>query len=415
MGIGIGAVVWLLVQSLILPDRWAVWLARRQNLPRVISLPVLVLSAIFMLNMAVAVGASFFTRVRMEPWVYWGLVPAVMALVLAFGNYRWKWNLWPFVLTVVMFTGLGCGVQLGDGSQPTVTPVAGARQATATPAAPYLAPTATPAPAAQATATPVPAPVSTPQPVVGVVCRADKIGTWSEVQAGGPQRIEITIKDGRDHLDYYRDRGVPAVSVIVQDGEVAVLQGFGSIWYFPSRDCLAFDNVKDARDYGESRMASWNHSGIVYGSLKDYLEDKPPVVNLRNADTRSVRPTVLQGAPAPPTTAASPPQPAQASAAPAVVACPDGVREADHPPVVNQTWTPNGEWRVVNFWTNMPGKDQKERKLLLSPDQNPKLLGGGSSWSWPTSCEQVARANYDGNQLPRVTLAELQAESLVST
>lgn len=125
------------------------------------------------------------------------------------------------------------------------------------------------------------------------VCRNDKIGTWSEVAGGGPQRIEVTIRGGKYHLDYYRDRGVQSVSIIVQDGESAVMAGFGSAWFFPSVDCASFDNVADATQYAAGR-AGFGHSGIVYGSLRDYLDNKAPVVNLRNVDPARVRPTVTQ-------------------------------------------------------------------------------------------------------------------------
>lgn len=96
--------------------------------------------------------------------------------------------------------------------------------------------------------------------------------------------------------------------------------------------------------------------------------------------------------------------------------CPEGTR-SDHTPVVDQAWQPGtaNSWRIVNFWTNEPGKDQSERKLLLTPGESPELYGGGSSWSWPNIpvCEQVARDEYAGNPLPSVTLAQLRAEGLV--
>lgn len=84
-----------------------------------------------------------------------------------------------------------------------------------------------------------------------------------------------------------------------------------------------------------------------------------------------------------------------------------------HNPVLFEPWYPSGEWRVVNFWTNMPGYGQGERKLLLEPGQNPGLLGGGSNWYWYGGCEAQAREAYDSNPLPPVTLAQLEAEGLI--
>lgn len=82
-------------------------------------------------------------------------------------------------------------------------------------------------------------------------------------------------------------------------------------------------------------------------------------------------------------------------------------------PVVGQTWTPfPGTWRIVNFWTNLPGHPQRERKLLLSPEENPVLKGGGSAWSWPATCEDVARANYATVPHPAVALGQLREEGL---
>ena len=41
------------------------------------------------------------------------------------------------------------------------------------------------------------------------------------------------------------------------------------------------------------------------------------------------------------------------------------------------------------------------------------MYGGGSFWSWPETCESVARGEYAKNSLLSVTLAELKADHLV--
>ncbi|MDP3998107.1 MAG: hypothetical protein Q8P89_00630 [bacterium] len=91
----------------------------------------------------------------------------------------------------------------------------------------------------------------------------------------------------------------------------------------------------------------------------------------------------------------------------------EGTRE-DHDSIVNIPWFPKGQWRSVNFWSNQSGVDTtKVRKLLLKPGENPGLLGGGSSWSWPMECGEIAKRNFAGVNLNEVTLEQLVAEGLV--
>lgn len=91
----------------------------------------------------------------------------------------------------------------------------------------------------------------------------------------------------------------------------------------------------------------------------------------------------------------------------------EGTRE-DHDPIVNNPWFSKGQWRSVNFWSNQSGVDTtKIRKLLLKPGENPGLLGGGSSWSWPMECGEIAKRNFAGVNLNEVTLEQLRAEGLV--
>lgn len=82
-----GAVAWAVVQSLILPDTWAEWLARRQNLPVVLRLLAglgLVVSLGWNI-IVLAVGGAFLqalSRVRIEPWVWAVLGVSILILVL---------------------------------------------------------------------------------------------------------------------------------------------------------------------------------------------------------------------------------------------------------------------------------------------------------------------------------------------
>jgi len=263
---------------------------------------------------------------------------------------------------------------------------------------------------------------ASPRPDTGVayaavvsdgICHLDKIATWSE-QAGGPYRIEAG-GNGVEHIDFYPAKGVKAVSYIVPIREPEIWYGFGSAWEGNGPECQSFDYVADARAYATGRLNN-GHSGIVV----DLRSGAPVVVaNVANMSDEEVQEllaihrqkmnTATAAAVSVPATSTSAPSTASK---PVPVVCPNGLRE-DHPPVVGSTWSPLGEWRIVNFWTNEPGFNQAERKLLLSPSDRPNLRGGGSSWSWLANCGSVAQSEYEKNSLPSVTLAQLQAEGLV--
>lgn len=89
-----------------------------------------------------------------------------------------------------------------------------------------------------------------------------------------------------------------------------------------------------------------------------------------------------------------------------------GARMPDRIPVVGQSWNPPGKgtWRILNGWTNQPGFDQRERKLLLEPKDDPSLDMGGSMWTFCSEAD--ARANYAANGLPPVSLDQLVREGL---
>lgn len=145
-------------------------------------------------------------------------------------------------------------------------------------------------------------------------------------------------------------------------------------------------------------------SQLVSEGLISVIAQVQPVPNVPNSLQPTSQPSgvttqpVAQQAPV-----------AQAPVAPAqqAVAC-DSTREDRTP---GQSWTPRGDFRIVNFWSNQTA-NQQERKLLLRPGENPSLLGGGSSWNWPASCESTVMAEYAKNPKPEVTLAQLRAEGL---
>lgn len=229
--------------------------------------------------------------------------------------------------------------------------------------------------------------------------RGDKVGTWSEGNA--PHRIEVG-GHGPQHLDYYPRPGVKAVSYVIDpipdpSGVPSVVFGYGSIWEWPVG--CPIDGEADATHYAQARLDT-GHSGIV-------VHDGKVVANVANLSQGEidalVNNFVTNGTN---NTSANAP-----AAAPAD--CKDGTRE-DHAPRVGQPWTPKGEFRTVNFWTNEKGHSQKERKLLLKPGENPHLKGGGASWSWPASCGTAVQSEFAKNPLPEVTLQQLKNEGLAS-
>lgn len=306
------------------------------------------------------------------------------------------------IVVLVVISLMSCGEN--PLTPPTPAP---SRTATAVPAPPTVVP---PAPAATATPIPVPPtqqpPAAQPPSASSGVCRLDKVATFAEVNSGGPQRIEAG-GGGSQHIDFYPNRGVKAVSYILAPQRPAIWFGFGSIWEAPnSSECSTFDWVKDASDYARGRLNG--HSGLVVDMRTGSPKVIANVASLGQSDVDSLlalHRASQSGQPS--TSAGSAVQPTQGA-----VSCTEGVRE-DHDPVVNQPWTPKGEFRVVNFWSNQPGVNQQERKLLLKSGENPNLLGGGTSWSWSSTCESIVQGEFVKNTLPSVTLDQLRAEGLV--
>lgn len=294
----------------------------------------------------------------------------------------------------------------------TATPAPAAPTATST-----VQPTTAPAPTTTApTAVPTSRPaVSTMAPPGGVSgpCRGDKVATFAEVSVAGPQRQEIG-GGGTQHVDYYPDRGVKAVSYIVGPQKPYIWSGFGSIWEWNGQECASYDYVADATQYAKGRLNN-GHSGLVIDLRSATPRLVANVANLSQEQIENLlarhRQSQSNSVNAPQGSGQTAPAPQQGTGG-GGTSCQQGVRE-DHPPVVNQTWSPPGDFRVVNFWTNMPGKPQAERKLLLRPGENPALLGGGSSFSWPSQCERQARDEFAKTAHSEVTIDQLKADGLV--
>ncbi len=246
-------------------------------------------------------------------------------------------------------------------------------------------------------------PVATEQATtVQATCRLDKVNTINVPADEKPQRIEIG-GHGPQGVDYYPLVSVPAVTYLVSQiedpsGVPDIWWGFGGIWEAPlSPECSDFDWLADAVHYATARLDS-GHSGLVI----DLRGGSPKVVanvnGLSKAEITDLLALHLLG---------------QTSSQAAAAAC-EPVRD-DRAPVVGEPWetNPSGGWILVNLWSNQPGVDQQEYKLLLGPAENPLLLGGGARWTWTSDCESVAKAEFESNPLPEVTLAELDSMGLV--
>lgn len=270
---------------------------------------------------------------------------------------------------------------------------------------------ATPIAEMPATATlPLPVlPSSTPIVVViqttapaAEVCRLYKANTadenstpadWIRVEVGG---------SNVQHVDAYARRGIKSVSYIVT---AIASQETPDIWYmfgsvFEATDapsCGTFDWESDTTQYARDRLDS-GHSGLVI----DLRSGSPVVVanvaNMSQADINALLDENWR---------LFHDSSAHASASSAG-SC--QMTKQTHNPVVGQVWTLSGPG-IVNFWSNQPGADQTEHKLLLSAGDMVNLLGGGTFWVAQPGCS--VDADYANNPLPKITLDQLRSLGLV--
>lgn len=81
-----GVAAWAVIQNLILPDTWAVWLAQRRNLPGILQV-LAVLGLVISLGwniLVLAVGGALLqalSRARVELWVWVVLGVSILLLV----------------------------------------------------------------------------------------------------------------------------------------------------------------------------------------------------------------------------------------------------------------------------------------------------------------------------------------------
>lgn len=281
-----------------------------------------------------------------------------------------------------------------------------------TPAPPPPAPPVpTVGPSAPAQPTPIPSgpmPTMAPPPPGFTggdgACRLDKIGTWSEVQGAGNQRIEVGAHDVQ-HVDYYPARGVKSVSYIVNSirpqDVPAVWFGYGSIWQGNAGPCASWDWVRDATEYAQARLDS-GHSGIVVDLRGGQTRVVANVTNLSQPQVDSIlgqhragRTVQTSGSPAPAFTpvAAAPPPGGQGGGG---GTC-QGEKVTSGIPIPPGNWQVGDDtkWWLGRVWSNAsPQKEkQKERTLLLKPGEKYTLSpASGSAWTY--TCEATALADF---------------------
>lgn len=164
---------------------------------------------------------------------------------------------------------------------------------------------------------------------------------------------------------------------------------------------------------------SWQgHCGAIAQGEFDKMTDKQPVTLddfSRDGLVRSWNKyPVNMNAPRPKSLVYVPPaQPLLPIVLPPLLPCQD----PGYPPFeaeLGKRWTiPTQGWTVALVLTNLSGFNQESRKLLLPPGIQPRVFGGGISFSWPSWCEAVARSEFAKINRPPVDISALVAEGLV--
>lgn len=237
-------------------------------------------------------------------------------------------------------------------------------------------------------------------------CRLDKVGTFAEVGNAGPQRIEVG-GGGVQHADLYPARGTKSVSYIVPPAEPFIYMGFGSIWEGNGPSCQSFDWLKDATNYAEGRINN-GHSGLVV----DLRGGKVQVVaNVGGLSAEEITALLTQHAAAieggnfdlgdAEATTDGPRKTEEPGSA--TSGC-EGARQ-DHEPVPGEDWVidPGDGFAVVNVWSNAHDPNLSDHKMWVT-EKVTLPSGGGSAWLYPAECEDAARAAFEENSNPEISL-----------
>lgn len=236
-------------------------------------------------------------------------------------------------------------------------------------------------------------------------CRLDKVGTFAEVGNAGPQRIEVGGGGGQ-HADLYPARGVESVSYIVPPTEPFIYVGFGSIWEGNGPSCQSFDWVKDATNYAEGRINN-GHSGLVV----DLRNSKVQIVaNVGGLSDEEITALLAQHAAAvegnfdlgdAEATTDGPRKTEEPGSA--TSGC-EGIRQ-EHSPIQGEDWLldPGDGFIVANVWSNAHDPNLGDHKMWI--DEKVTLdSGGGSAWTFGKNCEDAARAAFEENSNPEISL-----------
>ena len=184
----------------------------------------------------------------------------------------------------------------------------------------------------------------------------------------------------------------------------------GHVWEF--QGCTDQQMRADADASTQRRLAGhadnrgfvdWTCTGLFVPS-----QGTQPTCNssTTSGSTTNVVPAAPAAAPANPAPAAPAPiAPANPAPAPQLNCDSDGNETFQSQP--GQLWHPAGEWRVINFWSNWVDPNYGSHKLILAPDQNVGLPGGGDSYSWPADCQQAAQDAFNNNGNPPASLSDL--------
>lgn len=244
---------------------------------------------------------------------------------------------------------------------------------------------------------------------------AEQLGPWAPDSDGRGETFEISAARGWVHTSLWWPNGNTPwgnqeISTTLQPGtSITVLNGSGTAWDYPG-ECPVEEVQRQVAAYRQER-GKWTR---FYGAVEldellslGLVEIRLPLVF---AGTTSVTPQPTAIAPTvAPTATTAPVEPTATT--PAEVSC--TAIASSHQPVVDQVWELDNADSVVivHFWTNQPGHDQSERKLLLD-HQTVGLLGGGSTWTFPATCQQVARDQFQADPMPEVSLDALRQEGL---
>lgn len=262
---------------------------------------------------------------------------------------------------------------------------------------------------------PIPTTSSAEVPVLPAVvemeaCRLDKVATIYEVESAERQRIEVG-GHGIQHVDYYPDRGVKAVSYIVPaiaPPEVpAIWWGFGSIWEGQLPECQDFDWEADATGYASARLDS-GHSGVVVDLRSGTPEVVANVADLSQDEVDTLLAVHRQGQ------QGVLGESTVAKAAAVTVGCPPA---EDHTYSNPADVTVSGPAIVHPWWNNgFPSFGQAQVRVMLNSGESAtflQMMGKTYVYQDTEPCRASLATEFENANFPIKTISMLESKSLV--